>query len=226
MNPLIPMGPPYSCGPLDISLALAGITLVANAAEVYRATVPESYFPQPGRFNLENQAAHCISRLPFDYLDNIPAKLTAALSAGNATVAMTLQAAQVALLYHATMCILFSAPEESVFRHTVDERWVDSEAFVIAQEHAIKATEILVPLVQAAVTPWIVCLPEVQWCVLRTGLLHRAFLVAAENNGKGAESLAIAAQREMAIHSAALRKAHIASGQGSEPWWASQWGQG
>lgn len=110
-----------------------------------------------------------------------------------------------------------------MLRHEIDERWVDSDAFVVAQEHAIKATEILVPLVEAAVTPWIICLTEFQWCVLKTGLLHRAFLVAAENIGKGAESLAIAAQREIAVHSAALDKAHKATGLAGEPWWASQW---
>lgn len=201
-------------------LSYIRLAQLAHLVTKYRTFVPNSYVDRPGHLHLDAQIRHCRSEMPGFLVDDIPAKLHAlGDTLGSERAILALNGAYFVLQYHAIMCLLSSPSEEVIWKSAVDENWVNSPALVRAQEHAIRATEILIPLVTSSSTPPQMCLSFFQWCTVRTGLVHHAFILAAERGGLGNHELVATARLHIAVHAAALRKAQGGIGADRKSWW-------
>lgn len=204
-----------------VALRLAQLgSLVAK----YRRMVPKPYLDRPGRAHLGAQVEHCLSELPQFLITDLPEKLDAIKHLlGTDLGVAPVHGAHYMLFYLGIMCLLNSPAEACLWNGEMDTDWLESPAFLRAQEYAVKATEILTPLVEAPGTAPQMCLPFFQYCVIRTGVMHLAFLRAAQLAGKMDSQQAAVARAQIAIHTAALRKAQGGLGAEQKSWWFEAW---
>jgi len=53
------------------------------------------------------------------------------------------------MIYHGIVVALSSPPDDQLYSGMVEDEWIGSEAFLLAQEHAMQATALLQPLVES-----------------------------------------------------------------------------
>lgn len=205
-------------GKLIYPLVNVRLAQLASLVAKYRRTVSRPFLDRPGLLHLEAQLEHCISELPHDLIASMADRLDAVKP-----LLGTDRARDSCIQYLGIMCLLHSPAESSLWNSELDPVWLQSTAFVRAQESAVKTTEILTPLVEAQGTAPHMCLPFFQYCVIRTGLMHLAFLKAAERAGQSDSQQAAEARAHIAIHSAALRKAQLGIGAERKSWWFEAW---
>lgn len=213
--------------PVDLADAASRMLKLAMMAERKRESMPLLYNNSPERTILERELNSCLVTAPLYVAVSVSEKLAAIKSALSEQSALcdsdAQQAAFLALAYHTAYCIISSPPETHRRRKSVDEKWIHSAAFVEANDHAIKSTQILMALLEVPGLPDVVRFVEFQWCVLRTGLLHQAFVDASEMAGEHGHWLAAEAKSYIALHSTALLRAHEANGIVGTPWWIDEW---
>lgn len=213
--------------PIGLADAAARMLQLAILAEQKRQSVPLLYNNRPERISLERELNSCLMAAPLHgsyFVSDKLATIKQALSETSGPIGLdTQQAALLALAYHTAFCILCSPPDGHIWTKQLTASWVKSASFVEANDHAIKSTQILIPLLDAPELPDVGRFVEFQWCVLRTGLSHQAFLYAAEMAGERGRGLAAEAQTYIALHSAALLRAHEVNGIVGTPWWIDEW---
>lgn len=213
-------------GKLDYFTSVVRITQLISLAGKYRRLVPQPYLDRPGRLHIESQIESVLHEWPLEWTSNLPEKLHAVKHLlGTEQAVEIVHLAYNMLDYHAAMCLINSPPEDMLWRSEVDMTFLASAAFIKAQKHADCATQLLIPLVEASGTAPQMCLSFFQWCVVRTGILHHAFLQASRRvwEGAGAQDLIETAKSRIAIHARALAKAQGGIGADRKSWWFEAW---
>jgi hypothetical protein len=128
--------------------------------------------------------------------------------------------AYVQMMFHCALASLSSPSDAKLLHPTeVDEEWLSSRTFVEAQEHAIRATNLIRFLATGPSTIPQIGLPFFQFAVLRTGLVHWAFFRSASLVMGGFSldrRLFEEAWESMRVHAAILRKGQDALGLGEQ----------
>lgn len=212
---------------------------LASLVGKYRRFVKDRpYTGRAGKRHLEQQLRHFVSEMPPPFPDGVVRLLEAEKDNFSSPKAIAAGAAAYFLLqYHAILTTLSSPSDSVFFSGELEWNWVVDDAFITAQEHAILATQLIVPFVENKTTLPQMCLPFFQWCVVRTGLIHFYFLrwllhdatsasgdldAAPPDNNK---LLTIETTRtQLMIHDSALRKAQGGIGFGERrSWWFEVW---
>lgn len=236
--PIQTVSPPSTRLAPSLSVSLSHNMRLGQLASLvgrYRRFVSDKpYLSRRGKKHLEQQLSMFLSELGPPFPDGIVPLLESEkqnLASTRGIVYGT--AAYLMLMYHAISATLNSPADSVLFSGDLDWDWALSEAFVKAQEHAISATQLLVPLVESPSTLPQMCLPFFQWCTVRTGLIHFYYLSSLLLNNsrnivleQSPENLwAIESTRtQLMIHDAALRKAQGGIGVGERrSWWFELW---
>lgn len=119
------------------------------------------------------------------------------------------------LMYDAAQVLLSSPADEYVYNASVDLDWLDTQAFLNAQEHAIRSTALLQNVISSKEAWAQISAPFFQFCVVRTGLVHLAYVrmasaaLALSEPGQAAaqahQQLLREAKQQMDVHTATLR---------------------
>lgn len=197
----------------------------------YRRLVPDCpYLDRPGKLHLEAQLDHWMSEMPPPFPNGILPLVTASKEVLASARGISIGAlAYFKLMYHAIGVLLLSPSDDILYAGQLDLEWVKSSAFLPAQDHAIAATELLKPIVEASRTMPQLSLPFAQWCVTRTGLIHHVFLrslagTAGSMEVPGVSDAVKTAQGQLLVHASALRRAQGGVGLGDrKSWWYEIW---
>lgn len=106
---------------------------------------------------------------------------------------------------------MLSMPNErELWSNEICFDWFSSSAYLLSQEHAIRATFVLQQLLEIGARREQFAAPFFQFCVVRTGLVHFKYLCGAEtadigDRGEGFNDLLSQANGQLAIHTAALQ---------------------
>lgn len=201
----------------------------------YRRLVPNNpYLDRPGKLHLAEQLKHFLSEMPPPFPNGVLPLVVAnkdrlTLPHGLGIGLM----AYVMMIFHASFVTLSSPTDASLLAGELDVDWVSSPAFVVAVEHAIQATQYLIPLVEGAAMAPVMAMPFFQHCILRTGLIHHLScrLLVEQSAREGSYSAAVQAldvletsRAQLMVHHAAITKAQGGVGLGDRrSWWYEMW---
>ena len=125
------------------------------------------------------------------------------------------------ILYHSAAIALCAPSESALWKGEADPGWFASDAFVVAQQHALCVSEILAPLADPEGGISGLGLPMFQYGVLLAGMIHLIFfriLPGSEFNARAEVS------GQLAVYAACLRKGQAALGIGERrSWWHERW---
>jgi len=195
----------------------------------HRFNNAQPYLESSLRTEITDQLHEWMSQLeqPFPFVDNLAAANRQDLVGPiGATVGLV---SYIQLMFHSAIASLSSPSDGVLFNATEpDLAWIASPAYLVAQEHAIRATTLLRHLVtgSAGTVPQMM-MPFFQYCVVRTGLVHLAFFrlaTMASARGTIDQAVLTGAWENMRVHATALRNAQAALGVGEErTWWYEAW---
>lgn len=234
-----------SDGTWNAVLATVRITRLLALAALFRRNASKPYEPSPIRDMLLEEIKHWYSELPqvFHLIDlAIASGRLARIYGGFAGIGSL---CWMMLNYHGAMILLNSPSEEHVWSGKADSEWISSEAFLVAQEHAIRVTSML-SVVQSLATPVPEMTMPVSWfadtnvfevsltpylsLVRRVSdrphrLIHHTFIRLMSMNSNENNSMLAIAKQQLAVHTAALRKSGsvVPGTLPGRSWWFDVW---